>query len=538
MRGPAGFAAGSQGPGGGVAPAAAAGGPGWQQQQQQALGACPTCGGLLMLQGGASGAGSGPSSVVCEDGVCSYRLGLPHAVASVCVSGEQCQRCRHGQVMKAALRLRMALLPPGAHACLLHRFLPSYLHLLYCTDASKQAYIHAAGQQQPGWGYSPCCLECRHATMLTCPPDCIWQGTSSIGCVAKQHTPVRYWCCVTHQTDTTMCCDCAVCICAGLFHQPDYTGCLVCDPALQELLQMSGAQPNRPRAAAAAAAGVPASAATAGSSNPPAGGWQQQQQYSQPPPRGQQWQQQPSQQQPPQQHHNGAVPRTMIPPPMVSQFPADDWGIGQAAKVRKQGGAGSKKGSGGSSRAKGGSGGTKARGSKASKAAGGAAAAAAGSSGGAPLCPQHGEPVRVGTSNTAKNPGRQFYKCARPAEEGGEACLKFVWADEYQPAPQQQQAAASRGRACRGAAAAAAGAAGGTKKRGAATAKAGSKRAATAAAAATRHDDSGGWIQRGGGGGGGWQGDGGQFVTATGAPANVCFKCNQPGHWASNCPNS
>jgi hypothetical protein len=210
MRGPAGFGAGSQGPGGGGAPAAAAAGGagGQQQQQQQALGACPTCGGLLMLQGGASGAGSGPSSVVCEDGVCSYRLGLPHAVASVCVSGEQCQRCRHGQVMKAALRFRMALLPPGAHACLNPFWLtgssvtPALAVLHRCKQA-RQAKIHAAGQQQPGW-HASCCLECRHATMLTCPLDCICQVTSSIGCTAISHAR-QHLCGATHRTYMTMC---------------------------------------------------------------------------------------------------------------------------------------------------------------------------------------------------------------------------------------------------------------------------------------------------------------------------------------------
>lgn len=67
-----------------------------------------------MLQG-APGAGvAGQARVVCQaDLPCSFRMFLPRSVASAAVGGEECQRCRHGQVMKAVLKLRMTLLPPG-----------------------------------------------------------------------------------------------------------------------------------------------------------------------------------------------------------------------------------------------------------------------------------------------------------------------------------------------------------------------------------------------------------------------------------------
>lgn len=137
--------------------------------------------------------------------------------------------------------------------------------------------------------------------------------------------------------------------------------------------------------------------------------------------------------------------------------------------------------------------------------------------------------MRVGTSNTAKNPGRMFYKCNRPPEDGGEACLKFAWADEFQP--QQQPPARGRGgaAAAAGAGSRAGAAAAGSRKKGGG-ARAGSKRSAAEAG----EDDGGGWHYRGGGSGG----FGGQFVTATGASMTVCFRCQQPGHYASNCPNN
>jgi len=44
----------------------------------------------------------------------------------------------------------------------------------------------------------------------------------------------------------------------------------------------------------------------------------------------------------------------------------------------------------------------------------------------APLCEGHGQPCRLLTSNTAQNQGRQFYKCALPADQN---CNHFEWAD-------------------------------------------------------------------------------------------------------------
>lgn len=48
--------------------------------------------------------------------------------------------------------------------------------------------------------------------------------------------------------------------------------------------------------------------------------------------------------------------------------------------------------------------------------------------GGIPLCPGHGMPCQVLTSQSAANPGRQFYKCS--IKEKSEQCQFFQWADE------------------------------------------------------------------------------------------------------------
>lgn len=44
------------------------------------------------------------------------------------------------------------------------------------------------------------------------------------------------------------------------------------------------------------------------------------------------------------------------------------------------------------------------------------------------MCPRHGEPVMRRTSQTASNPGREFFLCP----QGDEGCLKFAWADEFE----------------------------------------------------------------------------------------------------------
>jgi len=67
-----------------------------------------------MLHSSPRAGGGTQQGVVCQaDLPCSFRLVLPRAVASAAVSSTECQRCRHGQVMQVALRLRMTLLPPG-----------------------------------------------------------------------------------------------------------------------------------------------------------------------------------------------------------------------------------------------------------------------------------------------------------------------------------------------------------------------------------------------------------------------------------------
>lgn len=533
MGGPGGFGpAASQS---GAAPAAAAG-----TSQSQPLGVCPKCGGLLMLQCGEAAGAAGQQRVVCQaDLPCSFRLTLPRAVASVDVSGQECGQCRHGQVMKAALKLRMSLLPPGGWLMV---YVYGFERVVVAVILQLMCVVHIK--------WSTCLIACvlsldrsdssvgaRRLAKCACYFRTVmrahnWACCISCGLILSDQEQMRY--CFSWYRALTA--SCLPVVLAGLFHEPEYIGCLLCDPPLQQLLQMAGARSQAPRprpAAAAAAAGAGGGTGVSGSAGAGSSSWQQQ--YSQPsqmpPPAPQQ------QHQRQQQYQNAPVPRTMVAPPLDSQFPADDWGTSQAAKLHKQGGKGSKRGSGGS-KAKGGSGGAKGRGTKASKAAA-AAAGGAGGSGPVPLCPLHGESVRVGTSSTAANPGRVFYKCNRPAEEA-EACMKFKWADEYQPQQQQQQSTEGRG----GHAGAAAGskATGGGRKRGAAGAAvpAGGGKRGPAAAAAAAGD--GGWHQRGGGGGGGsssWQGGGGagqQFVSATGAAMKPCYKCNQPGHWASSCP--
>ncbi len=83
----------------------------------------------------------------------------------------------------------------------------------------------------------------------------------------------------------------------------------------------------------------------------------------------------------------------------------------------------------------------------------------------APSCKEHGEPCVVRTSNSAANPGRSFYACARSQEDGG--CGFNGWADDASAlgdASAKQPVQARLASASSNAAAGDASGAGGTKR--------------------------------------------------------------------------
>ncbi|EIE27522.1 prokaryotic type I DNA topoisomerase [Coccomyxa subellipsoidea C-169] len=123
---------------------------------------------------------------------------------------------------------------------------------------------------------------------------------------------------------------------------------------------------------------------------------------------------------------------------------------------------------------------------------------------GPPVCPRHGQPCLVKTSNSAANPGRTFFKCAHPSE--AQECLDFMWEDEWNGQP----LGASRARR--------------TEPRG----RGGNRGHGPRGAGRQQH--------------GGRGNAGGRLVdAATGLPLDAnegsCYKCGQRGHWANACPN-
>jgi hypothetical protein len=353
----------------------------------------------------------------------------------------------------------------------------------------------------------------------------------------------------------------------GMFLEPVYDGCVMCDARIQGLIQACGVvrapraggrqqqaqgqgqgqgqqrhgtaaapaavapEAAAPAAAAVRARGGPAAAAGGGGYNP----------YS--------------------SADGGAAGGFDAAPGGYNPYgPAAGGGGGDAGGTGARGGGGRGRGRGVGTAAGGARGGrttgTKrprqeadSEGQPGRSAAGRGRGRGAAGSGGVPLCPVHGQPVLASSARNGDNAGRVYYKCALvgrllcggrcgaaaallaavqvPLPEllqgggGGKAppaaadagrlsteasrrlpqadgnCMKFVWADQFDAG----SAAAMAARA--------GGGAGGRGGRGGGRA--------------------------GGGGGGG----GARFASSTGeGDRNTCYKCGQPGHWASSCPNA